>query len=202
MGGVMGGSSGRYRVAAVGILGAGFAAGNAFGGDSGSGGGKHVVGGDDLKPVADSRALKPVASCDDLLEHYVDAALERVTAWGWDGPTYRDHLYRLDDLQRSDGLAAEAAPATPKAAESSETGTNVQEAGVDEPDVVKTNGESLVRIEGGRLTTYDVSGTTPSGSAPSAYPESTRARSCWSAPGSWCSTARSRASGRPPRPRS
>lgn len=147
-------------IAAVGILGAGFAAGNAFGG--GSDGGKHVVPGDDLKPVADSRALKPVASCDDLLKHYVDAALERVTAWGWDGPTLRDGLYAMEDFARAEApSAAGAAPVAPKAATSSETGTNVQEAGVDEPDVVKTNGELLVRIEGGRLTTYDVSGTTP-----------------------------------------
>lgn len=148
-------------IAAVGILGAGFAAGNAFGGDSGSDGGKQVVTGDDIKPVADSRALKPVASCDDLLQHYIDAGLERVTAWGWDGPTYRDHLYTFDRGLSAEASPNKAAPATPRAAESSETGTNVQEAGVDEPDVVKTNGELLVRIEGGRLTTYDVSGATP-----------------------------------------
>ena len=32
---------------------------------------------------------------------------------------------------------------------SSETGTNVQEAGVDEPDVVKTDGELLARVRDG-----------------------------------------------------
>ncbi|WP_109508086.1 beta-propeller domain-containing protein [Nocardioides speluncae] len=156
-------------IAAVGILGAGFAAGNAFGGGSGgsAGNGKPDVTGEEIKPVSDTRALKPVASCEDLLAYYVDQGLERVTAWGWDGPMLRDELYMSGDFSRSDGLsatapgAAEAAPVAPKAAESSETGTNVQEAGVDEPDVVKTNGELLVRIEGGRLTTYDVSGSAP-----------------------------------------
>ena len=44
---------------------------------------------------------------------------------------------------------------------SSDTGTNVQEAGVDEPDVVKTDGSLLVRIDGSTLTTYDVTGATP-----------------------------------------
>ena len=61
------------------------------------------------------------------------------------------------------------APATPRPrqpptvpqvdrAGSSDTGTNVQEAGVDEPDVVKTDGELLVRVQDDRLTTYDVTG--------------------------------------------
>ena len=44
---------------------------------------------------------------------------------------------------------------------SSGTGTNVQESGVDEPDVVKTNGSILVRMDGEELTTYDVTGATP-----------------------------------------
>ena len=44
---------------------------------------------------------------------------------------------------------------------SSATGTNVQEAGVDEPDVVKTDGELLVRVQDGDLVTYDVSGDEP-----------------------------------------
>ena len=44
-------------------------------------------------------------------------------------------------------------------AESSDTGTNVQEQNVDELDVVKTNGEQLFRVEDGTLTTDDVTGT-------------------------------------------
>jgi hypothetical protein len=39
-----------------------------------------------------------------------------------------------------------------------ETGTNVQEAGVDEPDSVKTDGRTLFRVEGSNLVTYDVTG--------------------------------------------
>ena len=46
-------------------------------------------------------------------------------------------------------------------ATSSGTGTNVQEAGVDEPDVVKSDGSILVRIDDHVLTTYDVSGAEP-----------------------------------------
>jgi hypothetical protein len=38
------------------------------------------------------------------------------------------------------------------------SGTNVQETGVDEPDVVKTDGRTLFRVEGSDLVTYDVTG--------------------------------------------
>nr|WP_242680386.1 beta-propeller domain-containing protein [Nocardioides sp. IC4_145] len=53
----------------------------------------------------------------------------------------------------ADRTAAEVTRAT-----SSDTGTNVQEAGVDEPDLVKTDGEVLYRYADGRLTSYDVTG--------------------------------------------
>src|SRR4029079_10478777 len=43
----------------------------------------------------------------------------------------------------------------------SSTGTNVQEASVDEPDLVKTAGRLLVRISDASLETYDVSGVEP-----------------------------------------
>jgi hypothetical protein len=43
---------------------------------------------------------------------------------------------------------------------SSRTGTNVQEADVDEPDRVKTDGSRVVRVEGRTLSVYDASGDT------------------------------------------
>jgi uncharacterized secreted protein with C-terminal beta-propeller domain len=39
--------------------------------------------------------------------------------------------------------------------------TNVQEAGVDEPDIVKTNGRTVFAIAGGRLHAIDVTGARP-----------------------------------------
>ena len=44
---------------------------------------------------------------------------------------------------------------------SSATGTNVQEVGVDEPDVVKTDGVLLVRVRDGDLEIHDVTGRDP-----------------------------------------
>ena len=41
------------------------------------------------------------------------------------------------------------------------SGTNVQETGVDEPDMVKTDGNTLFTIAGGQLQSVDVTGKTP-----------------------------------------
>ena len=80
------------------------------------------------------------------------AALDRVTAWGWDIPAYVRRRCR----RRARPTAPRDPPtarvrATPTT--SSDTGTNVQEAGVDEPDLVKTDGDLLVRVADGTLKT-------------------------------------------------
>ncbi len=63
----------------------------------------------------------------------------------------------MPQADASNGRGLDTAAKTSRVT-SSETGTNVQEAGVDEPDSVKTNGELFVRLRGAMLTTYDVSG--------------------------------------------
>ncbi|MET1058442.1 MAG: beta-propeller domain-containing protein [Nocardioides sp.] len=98
--------------------------------------------------------LVRAGSCDQLLDWYVDNSVDRVTAWGWDDV----RVYAMEDSATARGDAQ--APSTSEVT-SSTTGTNVQEAGVDEPDVVKTDGSLLVRVDGGTLTTYDVTGPTP-----------------------------------------
>ena len=58
------------------------------------------------------------------------------------------------------GLSASSE--TGEAVANGETGTNTQEAGVDEPDVAKTDGRIVVRlVEGRRLVITDVSGSPP-----------------------------------------
>ncbi len=104
-------------------------------------------------------------SCDELRQRYVDRALERVTAWGWDTPAYD-----VGGTMPAEGDASspETTPRTATPSTTSETGTNVQETGVDEPDLVKADGTLLVRVVDDTLTTYDVSGARPRmlGSAP------------------------------------
>ena len=53
-----------------------------------------------------------------------------------------------------------------------DTGTNVQEVGVDEPDIAKTNGEIAVTVSG-RLRIYDVSGAQPEQTASLRLPRHT-----------------------------
>ena len=61
--------------------------------------------------------------------------------------------------------AAPAAPAAGRTAGPVQgvdySGTNVQEEGVDEPDLVKTNGKTLFTVAGGKLRAVDVSGARP-----------------------------------------
>src|SRR5579864_999991 len=61
------------------------------------------------------------------------------------------------------GVAPGAAPAAGVARQQGVdySGTNVQEAGVDEPDVVKTNGVALFAAENGQLESVSVAGGHP-----------------------------------------
>jgi hypothetical protein len=110
--------------------------------------------------------LTAPGSCEALLESYVERGVERVGPYGWDSPIYfeGDAAMSGDAAgEARDLAAAPAAPAAPGVVEqgSSDTGTNVQEVGVDEPDVVKTDGELLVRVDDGDLLVHDVTGAAP-----------------------------------------
>lgn len=107
-------------------------------------------------------SLKLAPDCDSLLDSYVDRGLDLVTAYGWGGGGIV-----MFDAQSSDAAgsaekstATAPVPATVRST-NNETGTNVQEAGVDEPDVVKVAGDKLFRIQDNVLTTYDVAGDEP-----------------------------------------
>ena len=109
--------------------------------------------------------LTTPGSCEALLDSYVERGVERVGPYGWDFPWFTDFDGGiLPQAAAEDGLAeAPVSGAGARVAEqgSSDTGTNVQEAGVDEPDVVKTDGEVLVRVEDGDLVVHDVTGDEP-----------------------------------------
>lgn len=123
-----------------------------------------------FEPVSFQGNLSPAGSCDDLLASYVDRGLGLVGPWGWQRYGYfSQNLFRsalwddgvlggLKDLPTAaNGRAPYEALHTDRVT-SSDTGTNVQEEQVDEPDTVKTDGELLVRLRGSDLLTYDVSG--------------------------------------------
>lgn len=160
----------------TGLAGA-FVAGTLVDGGSGPG----TPGGIQALPqrVAFQADLEPATSCDDLLATYRERGKKLVSAWGWGGGPYYDdyaHLQNADvplgatldsvrgrapfpplDTQ-SRALEKSANPRTNRVT-NSDTGTNVQEAGVDEPDSVKTDGKILVTVRDDDLVTYDVTGS-------------------------------------------
>ncbi|RHW28274.1 hypothetical protein D0Z08_04655 [Nocardioides immobilis] len=170
---------------ATGIVGA-FLAGTLVEGGGGSDADNGADGGADPTHVAFQADLEAAASCDELLDAYVDRGLGLVTAWGWESPYnpyWGNALHTLDrDLGdfngidelsgalvnqrgaidgapgRTEGLSTYKMAPTTTRQENSDTGTNVQELGVDEPDLVKTDGELLLRLDDDELVVYDVTG--------------------------------------------
>jgi hypothetical protein len=115
-------------------------------------------------PIALANAdLTVAAGCDALLDSYVDRALEAVGAYGWGGDVVYDVMTSGDAAGSASAPSSEAARSTVSTSRSTsnESGTNVQEAGVDEADVVKVAGSLLLRLRDGELLAYDVSGTEP-----------------------------------------
>jgi len=118
-----------------------------------------IVGGSGSGPdEAAAAALEPFSSCEELLEYARDHRWSREAAT----------LYREGDVilnagaettaVSADALAESAPTEDSGAVGPSETGTNTQEAGIDEPDIAKLSGTTLFRVHGRTLTSYDVSG--------------------------------------------
>jgi uncharacterized secreted protein with C-terminal beta-propeller domain len=121
-----------------------------------------VVGGTSAEsaPAAKKSRLVRFNSCGQLLTYAKSHARPLVTAYG------------LGVVGVSSGPVAVAPPAMPAApAETARaaapvqgvdySGTNVQEEGVDEPDIVKTNGTTLFAVANGKLNAVDVSDAKP-----------------------------------------
>lgn len=98
-------------------------------------------------------SLELFDSCDDLLAHLKAEASERVTAWGLESGGYVA-LAAGAESAASDG-AADMSGGAGGGADFS--GTNNQVEGVDEADVVKTNGEVIVTSISGKVRVIDVS---------------------------------------------
>jgi hypothetical protein len=123
-------------------------------------------------------ALETVDSCDALLDRIKSEALERVGPYGFGNGFYGPVAFGLEEEMMADDEAMEdsadamemAASTTAEAdtgGESRSGGgddfseTNNQEQGVDEADLVKTDGKRLVSINGNQLRIVDVDQDTP-----------------------------------------
>jgi uncharacterized secreted protein with C-terminal beta-propeller domain len=124
-------------------------------------------------------ALQPFDRCDELLDHLRTEATARVTAYGLPG-LGGGVIWAMEDTARSSAGSAtppsttaaneslavdDAAQAQdPDAAGGGQPGfstTNTVEAGVDEPDSVKTDGKRLYALAGGKLRVVAIDGPTP-----------------------------------------
>ncbi|WP_211588941.1 beta-propeller domain-containing protein [Allorhizocola rhizosphaerae] len=104
-------------------------------------------------------ALKLVAyaSCDELLASVRQAAKASVGPYGFTGGG--DLRFGIPEMARADALGA-LPPAAAKAGDGGTqqqgySGTNTHEKGVDEPDLVKTDGKRVVVVKGGSLHVID-----------------------------------------------
>ena len=122
-------------------------------------------------PAAAASRLPEFRDCAELRSWYARATLPQVTAWGLDeGPVPVGIFFEAGGLARGSYTGA-----FPQAA-SSATGTNVQEAGVDEPDIAKTDGRRVALVDYGVLRLFDATGPEPQETASLALPFGVEAR--------------------------
>ena len=105
-----------------------------------------------LQQVVADVGLAGFSNCDEVLDFLQSNALDQVTAWGLNGG-----VWPMFARMEGDMVMAAAEDAGSGAGANYST-TNLQEIGVDEADIVKTNGELLLALSGNRLYVVDVSG--------------------------------------------
>ena len=110
--------------------------------------------------MASARTLERFDGCGPMLEYLRTNASAAVGPWGFGG------AFGMDDAgMREEGgvmlSAATADEAAPLRAGADYSTSNVQEAGIDEPDVAKTDGRRLVIAAQNRVQVVDVSGPAP-----------------------------------------
>ena len=165
----------RRMLALVAVMAIAAAACNGTTTNTTSGGLSSFTSGFNPRNLTFSARLVPFGACDAVLAHFKAEALERVGPYGLDGGSfwYGGPPFLEGDVAEG-GMRDEfvtTAPATTTAGvtpgNDSATGgdgfsgTNNQVAGVDEPDIVKTDGNRIVSIIEGVMRLVDVTGDEP-----------------------------------------
>ena len=102
--------------------------------------------------------LESFGSCDDLVSWTKARLRERVTAYGLGGPypyPYGDDVVRTEEGAATTAVAA-GAPLPSAAPAGGTSTTNTQEAGVDEGDIVETDGRYVYSVVDGHLRSVDL----------------------------------------------
>jgi uncharacterized secreted protein with C-terminal beta-propeller domain len=97
-----------------------------------------------IRAASTAYSLERFDSCEPLLEHLRSEALKRVGPWGLPG-FGGDRAVALESATTARG-AADSDSAAGAAAPEAHSTTNIQERGVDEPDVVKTDGRHMFTV--------------------------------------------------------
>ena len=111
--------------------------------------------------------------CDTLLDYLHTEYSARVGPWGFDGGGWFGPMPIMEGAMAEEAMADDAETSAPNATAATApvegvdfSGTNVQEVGVDEADIVKTDGRRIFTLSAGRLVVVDAAGRSPAGSVP------------------------------------
>ena len=112
-------------------------------------------------PAAVFAGLQRFSGCDDFLAYVKGHALDRVGPYGLPGGqggyfAFESDVAAADSAAGSDGALSPAASSVDPYST-----TNVQTEGVDEPDIVKTDGERMLVLAQNRLFVIDLTGDSP-----------------------------------------
>ena len=118
--------------------------------------------GDGPRPevIRTAGALVQFDACSSFLDYVISHAVDIVGPYGLDPHAVFDD-FGMERALASDDGAATTTPESGGAGEPDFSGTNVQVEGVDEPDMVKTDGERIVVLAEGDLIVVDVTGDEP-----------------------------------------
>ena len=129
-------------------------------------------------PIVDYGPVRLVAfdSCDNALTELRNAMAPYVSAYGLGGgPIMYAEGMAAADTNNSAGVAQKSMPearaVTPPAQQQEHSTTNVHEQGVDEPDIVKTDGKRVFSIADGKLRVIDVASRSITGTVDPQRPE-------------------------------
>src|SRR2546430_3311447 len=118
------------------------------------------------RPAVPAGAIRLAAfdSCAQLLDGLRTSAKQAVGPYGFGGPEVAADAAAGAPGARADSGAKGAVPAQPDGGSvPNYSGTNTNEAGVDEPDLVKTDGKRIVTVSGGVLRVVDAASRTVTG---------------------------------------
>ena len=125
----------------------------------------------DLGPedVVLTAGLARFNDCDTLLNYLHDEYSARVGPWGFDRGGWFGPMPILEpaaEMAMDEEAAADSAGAAAPVEGLDFSGTNVQEVGVDEADIVKTDGRRIFTVSSGRLVVIDAASRRTVGSVP------------------------------------